>query len=211
QAVLQLKMLFRAHMPTRVKRLGYMKPPFGVSAVKTIGTSIYPNLLGWSKYLMVLFAVRQSDCRLTFLGGLVTRFTLGERWSEAISSSVLRPMILCGQFSLQIFCLGVFLAFAGSFVLTESSAGLGLHALVGILGILIMCAAAEALSTTGAGDAADLALQAFRTLRPGQPQWLELGERAVAVLSRTQRAADTIAVADVLLATVDDVEVVARI
>jgi DNA-binding CsgD family transcriptional regulator len=75
----------------------------------------------------------------------------------------------------------------------------------------IMLAAAEALITTSAVDAADLALQAFQTLRPGQPQWLELGERAVSVLSRTQRAADTIAVADVLLATVDDADVVGRI
>ena len=75
----------------------------------------------------------------------------------------------------------------------------------------IMLDAAEALITTSAVDAADLALQAFRTLRPGQPQWLELGERAVSVLSRTQRAADTIAVADVLLATVDDADVVGRI
>ena len=75
----------------------------------------------------------------------------------------------------------------------------------------IMLAAAEALITTSAVDAADLALQAFRTLRPGQPQWLELGERAVAVLSRTQRATDTIAVADLLLATVDDPDVVSRI
>jgi DNA-binding CsgD family transcriptional regulator len=75
----------------------------------------------------------------------------------------------------------------------------------------IMLAAAETLITTSAVDAADLALQAFQTLRPGQPQWLELGERAVSVLSRTQRAADTIAVADVLLATVDDPDVVGRI
>lgn len=75
----------------------------------------------------------------------------------------------------------------------------------------IMLAAAETLITTSAVDAADLALQAFHTLRPGQPQWLKLGERAVSVLSRTQRAADTIAVADVLLATVDDAEVVGRI
>ena len=75
----------------------------------------------------------------------------------------------------------------------------------------IMLDAAEALITTSAVDAADLALQAFRTLRPGQPQWLELGERAVSVLSRTQRAADTIAVADLLLATVDDADVVSRI
>ncbi len=75
----------------------------------------------------------------------------------------------------------------------------------------IMLDAAEALISTSTVDAADLALQAFRTLRPGQPQWLELGERAVSALSRTQRAADTIAVADVLLATVDDADVVCRI
>jgi DNA-binding CsgD family transcriptional regulator len=75
----------------------------------------------------------------------------------------------------------------------------------------IMLDAAEALTTTSAVDAADLALQAFRTLRPGQPQWLELGERAVSVLSRTQRAADAIAVADALLATVDDADAVGRI
>jgi DNA-binding CsgD family transcriptional regulator len=67
------------------------------------------------------------------------------------------------------------------------------------------------LVTTSAVDAAELALQAFRTLRPGQPQWLELGERAVSVLSRAQRANDTIAVADRLLATVDDVDTISRV
>jgi DNA-binding CsgD family transcriptional regulator len=75
----------------------------------------------------------------------------------------------------------------------------------------IMLDAAEALIATSAVDAADLALHAFRTLRPDQPQWLELGERAVSVLSRTQRAAEAIAVADALLATIDDAEVVGRI
>jgi hypothetical protein len=75
----------------------------------------------------------------------------------------------------------------------------------------IMVAGAEALVTTNAVDAAELALQAFRTLRPGQPQWLELGERVVSVLSRAQRANDTIAVADRLLATIDDVDAIGRI
>ena len=75
----------------------------------------------------------------------------------------------------------------------------------------IMLDAAEALITTSAVDAADLALQAFQIMHPGQPQWLELGERAVSVLSRTQRAAEAIAVADRLLATVDDVDIVSRI
>jgi tetratricopeptide (TPR) repeat protein len=75
----------------------------------------------------------------------------------------------------------------------------------------IMVAAAEALVTTSAADAAELALQAFHTLRPGQPDWLELGERAVSVMSRAQRVNDTIAVADRLLATVDDVDTISRI
>jgi len=75
----------------------------------------------------------------------------------------------------------------------------------------IMVTAAEALVTTSAVDAAELALQAFRALRPGQPQWLQLGERALSVLSRAQRAADTIAVADLLLATVDDRDITSRI
>src|SRR3984957_2958130 len=63
-----------------------------------------------------------------------------------LESRWLWPMILCGQRSLEIFCLGVALAFAGYFVLTEASAGLGLHFLVGICGILIMSAAAWLLS-----------------------------------------------------------------
>jgi hypothetical protein len=59
-----------------------------------------------------------------------------------LKSPWLRPMILCGQFSLQIFSLGVYLAFAGYFLLMETSAGLVVHVLVGMLGILIMCAVA---------------------------------------------------------------------
>jgi len=75
----------------------------------------------------------------------------------------------------------------------------------------VMIGAAEALVTTSAADAAELALHAFDMLRPGQPCWVELGERALAVLSIAQRAIDTIAVADRLLATVDDVDTVSRI
>jgi hypothetical protein len=59
-----------------------------------------------------------------------------------LNSRWLWPMILCGQNSLEIFCLGVALGFTGYFILTELSAGLALHVLVGICGILIMCAIA---------------------------------------------------------------------
>jgi hypothetical protein len=63
-----------------------------------------------------------------------------------LTSRWLWPMILCGQRSLEIFCLGVVLGFTGYFVLTELSAGLGLHILVGICGILLMSAVAWLLS-----------------------------------------------------------------
>src|ERR1700722_330840 len=70
------------------------------------------------------------------LAVLAVRF-VAAGW-PGLKSPWLRPMILCGQYSLQIFCLGVALAFAGYFLLMEISAGIGLHFLVGISGILIM-------------------------------------------------------------------------
>ncbi len=59
-----------------------------------------------------------------------------------LSSPWLQPLILCGQHSLEIFCLGVFLAFAGYFLLTEVSGGIVLHFLVATMGILILSAVA---------------------------------------------------------------------
>jgi len=59
-----------------------------------------------------------------------------------LKSPLLWPMILCGQHSLEIFCVGVFLAFIGYFVLTELSAGLALHFLAAFIGILMMTAVA---------------------------------------------------------------------
>jgi hypothetical protein len=49
-----------------------------------------------------------------------------------------RPLILCGQYSLQIFALGVALSFAGYALLTELDAGVVLHVVVGAAGILIL-------------------------------------------------------------------------
>jgi hypothetical protein len=63
-----------------------------------------------------------------------------------LDSRWLWPMILCGQRSLEIFALGVALAFTGYFVLREADAGIALHVLVGICGILVMSAVAWLLS-----------------------------------------------------------------
>jgi len=59
---------------------------------------------------------------------------------------IFRPAIRCGQHSLEIFCLGVFLAFAGQFVIGEWSGGVLVQAAISILGILIMIATAYLIS-----------------------------------------------------------------
>jgi hypothetical protein len=74
------------------------------------------------------------------LAAVTVRF-LPKDW-RGLKSPWLRPLILCGQHSLEIFCLGVFLAFAGHFILAETPGGAGLHALVTLTGIVIMSAAA---------------------------------------------------------------------
>src|ERR1700719_2518919 len=101
------------------------------------------------------------------LAAVTVRF-LPRDWA-GLKSPWLRPLILCGQHSLEIFCLGVFLAFAGHFVLAEVSGGAGLHFVVSISGILIMWAVAWVISwykrvadkstsrTKSAGGTADMA------------------------------------------------------
>jgi len=63
-----------------------------------------------------------------------------------LKSKWLRPPILCGQHSLEIFCLGVFLAFAGHFILGEFNGGALMHFGLSVTGILIMSSAAWLLS-----------------------------------------------------------------
>jgi hypothetical protein len=74
------------------------------------------------------------------LAAITVRF-LRKDWS-GLRSPWLRPVILCGQHSLEIFCLGIFLAFAGHFVLAEIAGGAVMHFLVSMTGIILMSSAA---------------------------------------------------------------------
>jgi hypothetical protein len=56
------------------------------------------------------------------------------------------PAIICGQHSLEIFCLGVFLSFAAHFAMVEISGEFWMQLVVSALGILIMIAVAALLS-----------------------------------------------------------------
>jgi hypothetical protein len=70
----------------------------------------------------------------------VSRDWAGLKWP------IFRPAILTGQHSLEIFCLGVFLAFAGQFIISEWSGGPLVQTVISIAGILIMIATASLLS-----------------------------------------------------------------
>jgi hypothetical protein len=78
------------------------------------------------------------------LAALTVRF-LPRDW-PGLKSPWLRPLILCGSHSLEIFCLGVFLAFAGHFILAEVSGGAAMHAMISLSGILIMWGVAWVIS-----------------------------------------------------------------
>jgi hypothetical protein len=63
-----------------------------------------------------------------------------------LKSPFLKPMIMCGQHSLEIFCLGIFLSFLGHFVTSEISRSMGIQILISALGILTMIAVAWLIS-----------------------------------------------------------------
>jgi hypothetical protein len=64
----------------------------------------------------------------------------------ALKSPLLQPAIRCGQHSLEIFCLGVFLAFAGQFVISEYSGGPLIQITISLIGVVIMVATANLIS-----------------------------------------------------------------
>ena len=78
------------------------------------------------------------------LAAITVRF-IPASW-PGLQSVWFRPAILCGQHSLEIFCLGIFLSFAGHFVFNEISDAVFVQVLVSAGGIAIMCAGAALIS-----------------------------------------------------------------
>ena len=76
---------------------------------------------------------------------VITVWLVPQDW-PALKSSIFWPAIVCGRHSLEIFCLGVFLSFAGHFVFTEVSNRVFMHVIVSASGIAIMVGAAALIS-----------------------------------------------------------------
>ena len=62
-----------------------------------------------------------------------------------LRSSAAKPLVLCGQQSLEIFCLGILLSALGHFVLSEYDSAISIQLLVNLAGILVMCLTARML------------------------------------------------------------------
>src|SRR5882757_1558864 len=120
-----------------------------------------------------IYPISKTDLDVLRFAHFLALAAITVRWVPpgwpGLKSPWLWPLILCGQHSLEIFCLGVFLAFAGHFVLAEISGGAGLHFIISISGIVIMSAMAWVISwykhsadksasrTKSAGGNADMA------------------------------------------------------
>lgn len=65
--------------------------------------------------------------------------------STILRSPAAKPLILCGQQSLEIFCLGILLSALGHFILSEYNSAISTQILVNLAGILVMCLTARML------------------------------------------------------------------
>ena len=128
-AVAYLLFAFGIAMTWYIPRLGVFVPKF-------VSEAIYPIDKTNLDVLRILHFLSLA---------VITVWFVPRDW-PALKSRVFWPAIACGQHSLEIFCLGVFLAFAGHFVFTEVSNRLITHIIVSVLGIAIMVAAAAMVS-----------------------------------------------------------------
>jgi hypothetical protein len=103
--------------------------------------SVLDALPGWAAELTYLIADKNTlgPIRLlNFLALAHVTVTVFRRDQAVFRSPYAEPIILCGQHSLNIFCLGIFLSFFGHLVLVEVSRALPVHIAVSAAGILIM-------------------------------------------------------------------------
>ena len=111
-------------------------PVLGVYVPKFIGDSIYPIDKANLDVLRIIHFLSLA---------MITVWLVPQDW-PALKSPFFWPAIVCGRHSLEIFCLGVFLSFAGHFVFTEVSNRVFMHVIVSASGIAIMVGAAALIS-----------------------------------------------------------------
>src|SRR5690348_7590474 len=111
-------------------------PRFATFVPKFVGEAIYPIDKTNLDVLRIIHFLALA---------VITVWLVPKGW-PALKSPVFWPPIVCGQHSLEVFCLGVFLSFAGHFVFTEVSNKLLTHVLVSLAGIAVMVGVAALIS-----------------------------------------------------------------
>jgi len=111
-------------------------PRLGVFVPKFVGDAIYPIDKTNLDVLRIVHFLSLA---------VITVWFVPRDW-HALKWPVFRPAIVTGQHSLEIFCLGVFLAFAAHFLFTEVSNSLPMQIIVSLIGIVIMVGVASLIS-----------------------------------------------------------------
>jgi hypothetical protein len=111
-------------------------PRLAVYVPKIVGELIYPIDKTNLDVLRILHFLSLA---------VITVWFVPRDW-PLLKSRAVWPAVVCGQHSLETFCLGVFLSFAGHFLFTEISNRLPMQVAVSIAGIAIMVAAAALVS-----------------------------------------------------------------
>ena len=127
-AIAWLLFAFLIVMTWHVPALGSFVPKWMIKAIYPIDKSDL-DMLRFTHFLALAL--------------VVTRY-LPRHWA-ALNSKWLRPLILCGQHSLPIFCLSVFLSFGAHWILMQYTRGTWEQLAVSAGGILIMVTAAWVL------------------------------------------------------------------
>lgn len=88
-----------------------------------------------------------SPLRLVpFFAAVVVVAALMAPDSAILRSTAAKQLILCGQQSLEIFCLGILLSALGHFVLSEYDSGIIVQLAVNLAGIMVMCLTARMIN-----------------------------------------------------------------
>lgn len=101
-------------------------------------------------FLKQLWPVNKSNLSpirlVPFFAVLVVVAVLVRPDAALLRTAAAKPLVLCGQQSLEIFCLGILLSALGHFVLSEYNSTIFVQLAVNLAGILAMCLTAKMIA-----------------------------------------------------------------
>src|SRR5205823_8993363 len=89
---------------------------------------------------------------IPFLALVLLVATLVPRQARFLGSALARPLVICGQQSLEIFCLSILLSALGHFILSEYNSDIVAQLAVNTAGIVAMCLTAAMIDWYKAMD-----------------------------------------------------------